>query len=67
MSSQPQQIVRPFDEADRTGILRTARIASASGQTQWVGWVVEADSIDALQCYAHCGSRDRFYWERVET
>ena len=57
---------RIFDSIVRDGIERSVGRARASGRTRWLALVLEADVEDALSCYARAGSRDRFFWERVE-
>jgi isochorismate synthase len=54
-------------KAESTGVGRATRAARASGQSQWVARVVEADAVDMLRCYANCGTLDRFIWERRES
>lgn len=56
-----------FGSAVRAGIERSVGRVRTSGQTRWLGYVIEADVEDALSCYARAGSRDRFYWERVDS
>ena len=56
-----------FGSAVRAGIERSVGRVRTSGQTRWLGYVIEADVEDALKCYARAGSRDRFYWERVDS
>lgn len=63
-SCQSEELV--FDSGLREGIERAIGRVSTSGQTRWLAYVLEADVEDALRCYAHAGSRDRFYWERVD-
>ncbi len=55
-----------FDSIVRDGIERSVARVGASGRTRWLAYVLETDVADALRCYAWVGSRDRFFWERVE-
>jgi len=66
MSESDQGGDRLFDASVRAGIERSVERAHSSEQTRWVGHVIEANVADALRCYAHAGSRDRFFWERVD-
>ena len=59
-----------LESALATGIDRSIARARESGRTRWVAQVVEVeidgDVEGAIRCYAHAGTRDRFFWERVE-
>ncbi len=67
MSRAAPSVRLRLDEPDRRGVLHAVRAAADSGRTQWVGWVVPAESIDPLLCHASCGDDDRFLWERAES
>jgi salicylate biosynthesis isochorismate synthase len=64
--STPNRRAGPLDASDRAGIAEAVHAAQSSGQTQWVARVADAESIDALGCYARCRASDRFLWERSE-
>ena len=67
MSSSPNRMDDRLDQTERAGIRRATQAARSSGQTQWVARVSLARSIDILRCYARCGDRDRFFWERADS
>lgn len=55
-----------LDFVSRDEIERSLEQVRKSGHTRWLAQVIEADVADPLRCYARAGSRDRFYWERVD-
>jgi isochorismate synthase len=59
----PLPIVDPLV---RRAIEQSIARVQATGQTHWLAQVIDADLVDGLRCYAHAGTRDRFYWERVD-
>jgi len=63
-TSEPDEWV--VDSTLRNAIEESIGRVRSSGQTRWIVRVVEADLVDPLRCYVRAGTRDRFFWERVD-
>jgi isochorismate synthase len=58
---------KSMDADGRAGVQQVVARAQATGRTHWIARTIETELEDGLHRFAQAGTRDRFYWERVET